>query len=829
MRSSRTLLVFAASLSCLGSAAFADELNWIGNGADNDIATLENWDGTNGPPAAITTNDTLTYLYTGGSHETIAVTDSLDVAGLQVQVAPSDGTSPSILHSAGTLSITALSGEGIPTNTGILLLATENGSSGSYQMTGGSLSISGGKFSYFGDDGDGIGMVIGHNSGNGSFTLSGATTSLTSEARILVGSAGGTGAFTQTNGTVTTKGLIVGDGNFSGAASTAEGTVGTYEMNGGTLTVNTERFTVGRYGTGAFIQNGGTVNANGGLYIGDNAGTALDGVTAIRGDGTYELKNNGTLNVNGMIIGWLGTGTFTQTNGTVTNTGGMTIGDWSGNIGGTPYHGEGTYNIESGSLSVTGQTSVGTNGGNGTLNINGGTVTAGLVLVGTSSNSNSTGTINVNGGSATFSQAWIGDGGTGHLNITNATVTVNSRLNVGNHSNSTGTITVNNGGTLIGSGIWYIGHGQSTSTITVNTGGTISGSHEWRVGSNDGGDPGGTGYLNVNGGTATHTGSWFIVGSGSSTIGEVNLTSGSISSSASVNIGEGNNAQGTIKISGGTFTHTGTSFNIGRSANGTGTLEISGTGTLSSSASSFRLAQETSSTGTLKLGNGTAGGTLTVNQITSAAGSNSTFIFNGGKLVAGSNAVEAGDFLSANIQTLVVQDGGGIMDTNGKNIIFGRALTGTGDFTKMGTGTLTLKGDHTGYTGSLNVTGGNVAFAAGAELLFNVNGASSEADNVYTFANGSNVTLDTSVILQIALTNETSLFVGQTIDLFKGSSVNIANANLIQLLISNPEYSLVLNTSGQLLVTAIPEPSTYALFAAAGLLGLIAVRRRRKK
>ena len=873
MRSSRTLLVFAASLSCLGSAAFADELNWIGNGADNDIATLENWDGTNGPPAAITTNDTLTYLYTGGSHETIAVTDSLDVAGLQVQVAPSDGTSPSILHSAGTLSITALSGEGIPTNTGILLLATENGSSGSYQLTGGSLSISGGKLSNFGDKGEGIGMVIGHDSGNGSFSLSG-TASLISEGKILVGSSGGTGTFTQTGGTVTTKGLIVGEGHYTEEGAAAEGTVGSYQMTGGTLIVNDQRFTVGRYGTGTFIQDGGTVNANGGLYIGDNLGTAIDGTTAVRGNGTYELKNNGTLGTSTMMVGWCGEALFTQDSGTVTATN-LYIGQSSDTVDGILYRGEGTYNMTGGSLSVTGTNFiVGSSGGIGTLTVNGGTVThSGLWLV-VGKDGNADGTINLISGSFTTAASinlGEGNGTTGTINISGGTFSQTSgSLTIGKETNGVGHLNIT-GGSFSTTGTTTLatreardsGSNLLASTITVSGSSTTATFQALRIAQESTSGKSSYGIFTAKDGAEVTINGNLIVAFDKSGIGEFNVENGAeVEAKGDIYLGYWDNAVGTLNISGGVFTSSKSSesgtFRLGQmggsgvvnqtggvfnslnsdviiyasnSANGYGTWNLSGTGQTNIRRLTVgEFGAENAGAATFNLGNGSTGGTLNVGQIISAAGSNSSFIFNGGTLVAAGNATETGDgdFLSANLKNLVVQSGGGIINTNGKNISLGRGLTGSGNLTKEGSGTLTLKGDYTNYTGSINVTDGDIAFAAGAKVFFNVDGANTEADNAYTFANGSNITLDDSVILQIALSNESSLIIGQTIDLFKGDSVNIANADLIQVLINSSAYSFSLNAQGQLVVNAIPEPSTYALFASAGLLGLVALRRRRK-
>lgn len=370
---------------------------------------------------------------------------------------------------------------------------------------------------------------------------------------------------------------------------------------------------------------------------------------------------------------------------------------------------------------------------------------------------------------------------------------------------------------------------NTPSHITVNTGGSLTGSNNWHIGSNDNpSSSGGTGTINIGGGNVQHTGGWFIVGSGNGTVGEVNLTSGILNISGSINLGEGTNSQGTITVSGGSLNVAG-DFNIGRSAAGTGTLDVSGSGGIA--ASTIKLTDNATSTGTITLGNGTSGGILVAKQITSTAGATSSFIFNGGSLYAHNIGVVetgSGDFLSANLQTFEVQSGGGTVNTNNKNISFGRAFTGSGDLTKAGNGTLTLKGDYTGYTGQINVTGGNIAFAEGSKILFTLDSAQAAATNVYTFANGSNVALNDSVILQINWFNADGLYDGQTISLFDGDSVNIANAGNIQIQTANTDFNFSLTSDGNLLVAAIPEPSTYALLGAIGLLGIVAVRRRRK-
>jgi len=132
-------------------------------------------------------------------------------------------------------------------------LASQDGSSGTYSLSGGQLSA--------------LGEMIGYR---------------------------GTGAFTQTGGTNTVSSdLSLGDESL--------GAIGTYELSGtGQLWANYEQ--VGYDGTGAFTQTGGTHTVSSDLCLGKELGS----------DGTYTISG-GTLDVNGSFYVGAGTGQFTIT------------------------------------------------------------------------------------------------------------------------------------------------------------------------------------------------------------------------------------------------------------------------------------------------------------------------------------------------------------------------------------------------------------------------------------------------------------------------------------------------------------------------------------
>ena len=178
------------------------------------------------------------------------------------------------------------------------------------------------------------------------------------------------GTFLQTGGSnsVTNK-LILGD---------QAGSNGTYTLNDGILTVARYEY-VGNYGTGSFTQNGGTHIVSGLLVIGERSGgngtynlaggsfsahyldvyrgvfTQNGGISTLTHDlwisgdnGTYNL-NGGSLSASAEIIGYGGTGTFTQSGG-INTTGELDIGNTNGIPVGTPPPGNGSYVLKGGSL-----------------------------------------------------------------------------------------------------------------------------------------------------------------------------------------------------------------------------------------------------------------------------------------------------------------------------------------------------------------------------------------------------------------------------------------------------------------------------------------------
>ena len=230
----------------------------------------------------------------------------------------------------------------------------------------------------------------------------------------------GTGRFTQSGGTNQATNLSIGY-VVLGEGFTSSGT-GTYDLNGGALNVSGAS-RVGEGGAGILNQTGG--NHTAGLLILGGRVEFPDGTTSNPGLGAYTLSD-GSLTVKDKTeVGLSGKGIFTQDGGTYTTLS-LYVGHAgifpSGNFSG---FGDGSYNLNSGALSVLADTRVGYVG-NGIFNQTGGTHTVSDILA--IGQSGGQGTYNLSGGGSvlTASNEYIGLGGLGNFTQTNGTHTVNN-------------------------------------------------------------------------------------------------------------------------------------------------------------------------------------------------------------------------------------------------------------------------------------------------------------------------------------------------------------------------------------------------------------------
>jgi len=228
---------------------------------------------------------------------------------------------------------------------------------------------------------------------------------------------------------------------------------GTYRLNGGTLTVGGSIY--GGSGTGTFIIDGGTLTLNGSylnvtnFILGDQAGRS----------GSYTLASGKTANIGALTIGNAGTGTLSQTGGSI-YAGSLTIGGGS------------SYAMTGGSLSVSGAAIIG-QGGSATWSIGSQNPSVGSL---TMRNGSITGTGIITAGSA--------------ITAENGSISAKLAGAVGLLKTTAGTITLSGANTFTGTTILRSGtlvagtnapsgaagaFGNATSAIVVGDSGTQSG------------------------------------------------------------------------------------------------------------------------------------------------------------------------------------------------------------------------------------------------------------------------------------------------------------------------------------------------------------------
>lgn len=288
-------------------------------------------------------------------------------------------------------------------------------------------------------------------------------------------------------------------------------------------------------------------------------------------------------------------------------------------------------------------------------------------------------------------------------------------------STYTGTTTVAFGTLMIGSSAGAstgaIYSGNIGSQVTVNAGKTLRFGIT-SVPQNLNGTLGGTGNINV-GGSATTAGVLNVVAGGVATLGQLVVgdaaigsyiqTGGTVTTSDLGNVWIANNPGGSgssLTLSGGTLSGgTGTSV-IG--VRGSYNFTISGTG-----EAIFGILQLGHTGGTnnnpagriVNLNGGAL--TLTTGIVYAGATNNSTAVFNldGGTLRAGASAVNLWKHDAA--VTATIGAGGLTLDSQAFTTGLTQTLGGTGNLTKVGSGTMTLAGV-SAYTGTTTVAAGTL-------------------------------------------------------------------------------------------------------------------------
>ena len=329
--------------------------------------------------------------------------------------------------------------------TGVLQADNEyvgNYGTGTFTQTGGTNTVSGGLY---------LNCAFDPTTGSwlpaGAYTLSGGALQASNE---YIGY-GGNGIFTQSGGTNTVT------GDLSLEAGTA-GTYGTYSLTGGTPAVQGN--ITGGTGTGTINVDGGTLTINGSSVKVTNFNVGYSSGS----NGAFTMDNI-TLTAGNENIGYNGTGIFTQTAGTNTVTGDLSLGVNSGDS-------QGIYNLTGGTLDVRGNITGGD--GTSTVNIDGGSLTnkwSSIYVtsfnVGYSSGSN--GGFAMDSKNLTADNEYIGWSGAGTFIQTGGTNTVNGGLYLGYNYGSNGTYMLWNTGALQADNEYVGSHGAGAFTQSGGT------------------------------------------------------------------------------------------------------------------------------------------------------------------------------------------------------------------------------------------------------------------------------------------------------------------------------------------------------------------------
>jgi hypothetical protein len=693
-----------------------------------------------------------------------------------------------------------------PTNnltTSGVVVAPAGGSAAVYTLSGGTLNVS---------SANTFGIEIG-----GTFTQSGGDVVATNGIALsTIPLSGQVGTYNLSAGNLSAKGLVAGNGssplginsgifNQTGGAAKFSGPVifggpldpapiaggiGTLSISDGTFDVESTvgfGMVVGGTGTGSVTQTGGTVTVvsgpdTGGLEIGRSTG----------GSGTYVLSD-GELNVNResvagsnafMLVGNAGTGAFTQTGGSVSVEGTITLGFAAGGSGTYDVSGDkslletehlvvrnGTFTQSGGHVSVD-TNSPGPTGGSlsifsgGAYNLSAGLANDSLLDVefteiiqgGIFTQSGGTNTVDgalsiSNGGQYVLggigSQLHIGDDVTvnnASISQTGGSAQVNGALNIDGSGGGVGSYSLGGLGNLAVAGEEVIGDsgiGSFVQTAGTNSlaGGTLT----------LGKSPTGSGTYQLSGTALLAAGGDVVVGDAGT--GVVQQTGGTAIIAGTLTLGSAGGSQGTWTLSDGKLTVT-----TGVVVGDTGTGAFTQSGGIVTVDGDLSISAKAGSSGTYTLSDGAlqVAGNVNIGLVPGVAPSlsNAMVQTGGTNQIAGTLNVGAG--------------GGGRYDLSGgalvaKNENIGAPGAGVGIFNQSGgvntaTGTLTI-GNGDSMSGTYNLANGiiNAGTPKTQGLVnndtLNITGVSQIAANVLNNATGTIKVTNATLNVTGAVTN----------------------------------------------------------------------------
>lgn len=558
--------------------------------------------------------------------------------------------------------------------------------------------------------------------GTGLVNVSGATSRFTSGRTLLLGNEG--------NGTVK-----VFDGaqmtSVTGYVGNTRTGVGVAEISGaGSRWLNTGVLNIGEYGKGTVkVLDGASAEVRGNLYLGNQA---LSASLRSRGDLVVSGADARFVQTSGQtVVGNAGVGAIEVSDGASAGLGATTLGMASSGVGTARATGVGSR-LEAASLTLGAS-------GWGRVDVdNGGTVAvANDVELG--AGVNGTGVLVVNGADAQFTTGGtlrIANVGYGTLQVLDGGLLSSAAAVLGVARTGDASAEISGAGSQwLNTGALSIGE-LGKATVKVLDGARLDIQGDLAVGNGAiSASDRSRGDLLVSGTGARveQTGGTTRVGNAG--VGNLDISNGGTVALGNVLVGDSAQGQGTIGVTGAGSSWSSSSLSVGESGQATFTVAD---GASADIAGDILLARNAGSSGTLTVGQDAvlAVGTGTASAVLSDGQGASRFDMAGGTLRTGTAlSVDTAVLLSADATFDVEVDG---------SLTTSRAFTGPGKLHKTGSGTLTLRGDSTGWNSALLVDEGSVTLANGAALG---GGWLGMADGT-TLALGDAVALNNSVQLQ---------------------------------------------------------------------------------